>query len=464
MTAPSRAGLQELIEAVRAMPFESGAARAQAIADVVDELAPEEQEAFLYDWRLWARARQLPPGGEWRTWLVMAGRGYGKTRIGAEWVREAVMTMPGVRIAVVARTSADVLNTCFEGESGILACFPPSLQEEVLAGWRPHKMQLRFRGCLVQGFSSEKPSSLRGPQFHLLWADEMPHWEKHRAAWEQVDFIVRLPYPSAPDKAGRVLVTSTPLPVVEMRELVADSSTAVTRGDSKDNYANLNAQTKRKLEKLRGTRIGRQEVSGELLEDVPGALWTRALVDRQRVARAPMLVRIVVGVDPAITSDEDADETGVIVMGLDADGRRYVLADYSLRGTPHEWATEVVKAYDEWQADAVVVETNQGGEMVASTLRTVRKSLPIHEVHASRGKRTRAEPIATAYETGDVFHVGVFERLEDQLCIWSALTGEDSPDRLDAMVWAATALETGGGNFQEEVGEAERPGLMGIPR
>lgn len=451
-----------IVEALKALPQ---AKRAAVVRDAIASMSPTEVEAALYHWPTWARLEQLPPEWAWRVWLVMAGRGFGKTRIGAEWVRDSLVTMPAVRIAVVARTYSDVVNTCIEGESGLFACCPPAMAAELREGWRGDKMLLRYRDCVVQGFTSEKPSSLRGPQFHRLWADEMPHWEKQRRAWEQVDFVVRLPYPAAPEKAGQILVTTTPLPVKEMRELLADATTAVTRGNSRANFANLNSAFKRRLKKLKGTRLERQEVGGELLDDVPGALWTRALVERQRVAKAPKLVRVVVGVDPAVTADEDSDETGIVVAGVDAKGHRYVLADYSLHGKPHEWAAAVVQAFDAWEADAVVVEVNQGGDMVASTLRTVRKGLPIREVHASRGKRTRAEPISTAYEQGDVWHVGAgFERLEDQMCVWSALTGEASPDRLDALVWACTALGGGGGSFQTEVKAAPRHGLAGEAR
>lgn len=425
------------------------------IKELLADLSDAEIEALLYDWRgVWARPNQIAPPGNWSFWMMMMGRGYGKTRSGAEWAKEQLEQMPGCRLAIVARTAADAKLTCVEGESGLLACFPPSQRQVITDRWNRSQGEGTLpNGSMWKCFTSEEPATLRGPQFHVMWADEMAHWEKQRIAWEQVAYTVRLPWDAAPERAGRVMITTTPLPVKEIRDLLKDTTCVVTRGSTFENWHNLNAIMKAKAEKLRGTRMGRQELLGDLLEDVPGALWTRALIEQQRVPMPPLrlsssgetefdFVRIVVAVDPAVSSGEDSAETGIVVAARGANGKRYVLEDRTVHGKPHTWAAAACNAYHHWKADRVVAEANNGGELVESNIKSADKNVPVKLVHASQGKRTRAEPQSTAYEAGDVHHVGsALEQLEDQLCTWDPLTGQKSPDRLDALVWALTELE-----------------------
>lgn len=427
------------------------------------ELSPEDLQAALYEWSLWARPEQLEPVGDWRKWVIISGRGWGKTRVGAEWVRAQLEAMPGCRVAIVARTYSDARDTCVEGESGLLACLPED--ERSKAKWN----RSLGEGALTNGsqwkvFSAEEPDSLRGPQFHCLWADEMAAWKKNRAAWRQVPFIVRLPWHADPGRAGRVLVTTTPRPVAEIRELVNDPTAVTVRGSSFDNWRNLNALTRVELEKLRHTRLGRQELFGEILEDTPGALWKRSTIDRQRVEALPEFARIVVAIDPAVTSGEKSDETGIIVAGradLKRGPRRYVIADRSLRGAPYEWAKAAIDAYREFKADSIVVETNNGGAMCKGTLRSIDSTVPVVEVYASRGKRTRAEPVAASYEQGEIHHAPGLTTLEDQLCTWTD-DADWSPDRLDAMVWAMEALRSSPVEVRTKPPKYRPTGLAGL--
>jgi predicted phage terminase large subunit-like protein len=350
--------------------------------------------------------------------------------------------MPGCRLGIVARTYDDARNVCVEGESGLLATFSPA-ERRGLEWNRSMGEGILGNGSRWTVFSSEKPDGLRGPQFHVLWADELAAWEKHRAAWEQVPFVVRLPWTQAPERAGRIVVSTTPRPVKEIRELLKSADTAVTGGASFENWKNLNRLAQAKLETLQGTRLGRQELLAEILDDVPGALWARANIEKHRVERVPEMSRIIVGIDPAVTSGEDADETGIIVVGKGVDGRFYVLADRSCRLSPDSWARRAVEAYEEFEADRVVAEVNQGGDLVERLLRNVSKNIPYKSVRATKGKRTRAEPIAALYEQGKVSHVGLHERLEDQQCTFTPDGYEGSPDRVDALVWALTELSEG---------------------
>lgn len=398
---------------------------------------------MLYDWQgLWARENQLPPDGPWRVWLINAGRGFGKTRSAAEWCRQQLVEMPGCRLGIVARTYTDARDVCVEGESGLLSTFSPA-ERNGLEWNRSLGEGILKNGSRWSVFTSEKPDSLRGPQFHVLWADELAAWEKNRAAWEQVPFVVRLPWTADKDRAGRIVVSTTPRPVKEIRELLKSPDTAVTGGTSFENWANLNKLAQAKLEALRGTRLGRQELMAELLDDAPGALWQRANLDKHRLTVAPEMSRVVVGVDPAVTSGEDSDETGIVVAGKGVDGRFYVLADRTCRLSPDGWAKRTLEAYEEFQGDRVVAEVNQGGDLVERLLRSVAKNVPYKAVRASKGKRVRAEPIAALYEQGKVSHVGSHEKLEDQQCNFTPDGFDGSPDRVDALVWALTELSEG---------------------
>jgi phage terminase large subunit-like protein len=383
-----------------------------------------------------ARTSQQPPPGDWRTWLILAGRGWGKTATGAHWIRREVMQGRARRVALVGSTAADVRDVMVEGISGLLsACRDAGFG----ARYESSRRRVVFEnGAIAMLFSAEEPDRLRGPQHELAWSDELAAWDDFDT-WDQLQFGLRL------GSNPRQIVTTTPRPVKVVKDLVSESTTVMTRGTSYENRENLApAFFHEILKRYEGTRLGRAEIEGELLDDVPGALWTYAMIEQSRVQQGPDDLdwqRIVIGVDPAATNSDESSETGVVVAGVGFDTHGYVLEDLSLRGSPLEWAEAVVGAFDRWRADRVIAEANNGGLMVEQTLRTVRPSLPITLVHASRGKITRAEPVAALYEQQHVHHVGGFPRLEDQMTSYDG-TGE-SPDRMDALVWALTDLMVG---------------------
>ena len=398
----------------------------------------DEQAAALYfDWDIWARPKQKEPPGNWRVWLILAGRGFGKTRTGAEWTREQVETGKCKRFALVARTAADVRDVMVEGESGILACSPPRNKPH----YEPSKRRLTWpNGAMATTYSADEPDALRGPQHDGFWADEPAAWE-HEETWDNLMFGLRL------GRNPRGVATTTPKPTKLIKTLISLATTYVTRGTSYENRANLApAFFEEIIRRYEGTRLGRQEINAEILDDNPGALWKRDWIERNRVVKHPDLKRIVVAIDPpgssAETSDEPA-EAGIIVEGLGVDNHGYVLADYSLVGTPNEWAAAGLTAYNLFQADIIIAEVNFGGEMVGSVIKLVAKEkgmgkIPFEAVHASRGKQIRAEPVSNLYQQDIIHHVGTFPHLEDQQCNW--LPGEKSPDRLDANVWGFTKL------------------------
>lgn len=393
------------------------------------EASPAARERLAHAWPLAARPEQLEPDGDWRVWLLCAGRGFGKTRAGAEWVRSRVRR--GYRrVALIAPTEHDAREVMLDGDSGLLRVGPNDERPR----YEPSRRRLVWpNGAVATLFSADQPERLRGPQHDLLWADELAAW-RHPSAWDTALMGLRL----GPDP--RACVTTTPRATELVRRLLADPSVVVTRGRTLDNAANLApAFLNVVVARYDGTRLGRQELDGELLVDTPGALWSRDPLDAQRVREAPELARVVVAVDPAVTSAEDADETGIVVVGKGLDGRAYVLDDRSLRASPDGWAREVARAFDLYRADRVVGEVNNGGDLVESLLRTVRPGLPYRAVRASRGKRTRAEPVAALYEQGRVSHVGAFPALEDQMCAFTP-DAPGSPDRVDALVYAIAEL------------------------
>lgn len=395
-------------------------------------LPPAQAAVLRRRWDVWGRPDQQAPGGAWRTWLILAGRGWGKSRTGAEWVRAQATSGRASRIALVARTAADVRDVIVEGESGILAISPP--HERPI--WEPSRRRLTWPGgTIATTYSAEEPDQLRGPQHDAAWCDELAAW-RYPDAWDQLQMGLRL------GSDPRVVVTTTPRPTPLVRALVASSTTVVTRGRTADNARNLAPGVVEALAaRYAGTRLGRQELDGEILDDAPGALWRRAQIDAARhVGPAPALRRIVVGVDPAASATAQSDETGIVVAGLGHDGRVYVLDDRSGTYSPEQWAARVVAAYREHRADRVVAEVNQGGDMVASVLRAVDASLPLSTVHARRGKALRAEPVAALYEQGRVSHCGALARLEDQMCAWDPTGDDRSPDRIDALVYAVSDL------------------------
>lgn len=405
---------------------------------VFDTIGDAQAALLLNDWQFWARSKQMAPPGDWLVWLLLAGRGFGKTRSGAEWVRFRIEEGLSQRIALVAPTAADARDVMIEGESGLLAIAPPDFKPH----YEPSKRRLTWpNGAIATSFSAEEPERLRGPQHDAAWCDELAAWRREEA-WDMLMLGLRL----GPDP--RCVVTTTPKPVKLVRALVtAPGMVVVTRGGTRENRRNLApaflATITRRYE---GTRLGRQELEAELLEDVPGALWQRAMFecDGMRVATAPPLTRIVVAIDPAVTSGEDADETGIIVAGISADRHGYVLEDLSGRWTPHQWATRALAAYRKFAADRIVAEVNNGGDMVEATLRTVDGDAAFKAVRASRGKTVRAEPVAALYEKGRIHHLGALPNLEDQLCSFTVdfdrTRHGGSPDRLDALVWAITEL------------------------
>jgi phage terminase large subunit-like protein len=404
-------------------------------ATVIAEMTLEECANLFYDWNFWARPDQEPPPGDWIVWLILAGRGAGKTRAGAEAVRRWSKHFPIVNL--IGPTDDDVRDVMVLGESGVLNICRPDERPRFLASagrldWP--------NGAVSLLFSAEEPDRLRGKQHMKLWCDELAAWRRPDA-FDQAMLGLRL------GDRPQMIVTTTPRPIKLVKQLAADKDTIVTRGSTFDNRGHLaRAFLDRIAKRYEGRMIGRQELFAEIVEETPGALWTRALIERQRVrpedgpAEFP---EVVVAVDPPARSGSKADECGIVVAGKAADGRCYVLADMTSQGdTPSGWAARVGAAYRGFGANRVVAEINNGGEMVAAVLRQAEPHLPVRSVTATRGKYLRAEPVAAAYERGLVFHAGAFARLEDQLC--ALVPGFDrasgSPDRADALVWALSDL------------------------
>lgn len=382
----------------------------------------------------------MTPPGNWPLWLALAGRGWGKTRTGAEDVAWFAGQNAGTRIAIVAPTAADGRDVCVEGESGLLSIIPKpcvetwnrSLGELVL--WNESRFKI---------FSADAPERLRGPQHHRAWCDEVGAWDPSSDAFDQLSFGLRL------GTHPQIVATTTPRPTTLIRRIAKMPGAMITHGSTFDNSANLPAGTLAHLRaRYEGTRLGRQELNAELLEDVQGALWTADLIDSTRLRVAPEgLQRVVVAVDPSGASGKgDGDDIGIVVAAKGTDGRFYVLQDATCNLSPEGWARRVVEMYERWKADRVVAEKNFGGDMVRSLLQNVAKNLPVTLVTASRGKIVRAEPVAALYEQGKVSHCGTFNELEDELCAMTGagFVGDGSPDRADALVWALSDLSGNG--------------------
>lgn len=412
-------------------------------------LTSNQTETLNHDWSSWARpGEQIPNeflanGKLWQNWLYLAGRGAGKTRSGAEWVREKVKS--GAKFGgLISPTASDIRKVMIEGSSGILSC---ACANDVdiygkkvgVPNYEPSKShRLTWaNGAVAHAFTAEEPDRLRGPQHEFVWADELAAWHYAQETWDMAMFGLRL------GANPQVMISTTPRPIPIIRELMRSKHTLLTRSTTLANRANLSASAvERMIEKYQGTRIGRQEMDAELLEEMEGALWNRSTIEACALGTRiiPDLVRIVVAIDPAITANPTSNLTGIVAAGIGIDRKGYILEDKSGRYSPDEWARQAIKLYDDLKADRIVAEGNQGGDMVRHTIETVRRNVPISIVHASRSKQARAEPVAALYEQSRVIHCKSFPEMEDQMCTWEPLSGDPSPDRLDAMVWALTNL------------------------
>lgn len=400
------------------------------LKNAIDKLPMSQQMAIYDDWSLWALPHQRLPEGQWRRWVLRGGRGSGKTFAAAKTVNMIARDRQKIRtgeIGIIARTHSDARFTCVEGPSGILATAPSDFRPEWSPGtgtlvW-PNKVKGRI-------FSADKPEGMRGPNWSFIWADEVCQWpDVERTWWEVIELALRLGW-------ARALLSTTPRPDPFLKNLEASEDTVVTHASTFDNPW-LDERTKEAFKKVyAGTRRGQQELEGLILEDVNDALWSWEHIENHRVDTLPDFARIVVAIDPAVTSTESSDETGIIVFGLDYKNHGYVLEDASGTYTPNQWAKLAVSLYHRYEADRIVAETNQGGDMVEATVRAIDPRVSYSGVRATRGKTLRAEPVAALYERGMVHHAGVYEKLEKQLTTW--VPGHPSPDRLDALVWAST--------------------------
>jgi len=401
-------------------------------------LPPREFEALDKYWELFAHLHQIPPAGHWAIWLLLGGRGAGKTRSGAEWVRALALAAKASPIALVGETEHDVREVMIEGVSGILAAHERCRRPL----WIPSRRRLEWQnGVIAQAFSAEDPDSLRGPQFAAAWCDELAKWRNADAAFDMLQFGLRL------GERPRQVITTTPRPLPLIKRLLADPATAVTRAATRSNAHNLSPLFfDAVMARYAGTRLGRQEIDGEIVEDRPDALWSRAGLENCRVPSAPALKRVVVAVDPPASASKTADACGLIAAGIAENEIVYVMFDETVSGlSPAGWAAKAIALWRRVSADSLVVEVNQGGDMVRAVIAQADRSVPVTAVRAKRGKWLRAEPVAALYEQGRVKHVGTFPALEDEMCDFGldGLSSGRSPDRLDALVWAVTALSFG---------------------
>ncbi len=417
----------------------------QEVQEFLDGLSPNALAALPYLWEVWAFEHQMPPEGDWRSWVILGGRGAGKTRAGAEWVRSQVEGAgpldPGRahRVALVGETYDQAREVMVFGESGLLAITPPDRKPT----WVASRRQLIWpNGAVAQVFSGRDAQAIRGPQFDAAWVDELAKWPNAQDAWDMLQFALRLG-----DNPQQV-VTTTPQPIPLIKSLIQQSSTVMTHAATEANAAYLAASFLAEVRaRYEGTSLGRQELDGELLEDVGGALWTNAVLDAGRVKALPEFDRVVVAVDPPVTGHKNSDACGIVVAGVcygpeRRDWQAFVLEDATVQGvSPRAWAEQVVRVYARWGADRVVAEVNQGGDLVEEVLRQVDGALPVTKVRANTGKSARAEPIAALYEQGRVHHTKRFAALEDQMCRMTVqgFQGQGSPDRVDALVWALQA-------------------------
>ena len=411
------------------------AQRAGVMETVQRGLKEREAARLTYNWPLHARDSQLPPPGDWDTWMILAGRGFGKTRTGAEWVRDQVESRAAHRIALVARTLDEAQSVMIEGESGIVNVSPPWDKPT----YEPTKRKLSWpSGAHALVFSSHEPDQLRGPQFDAAWCDELASWEYPAQTWDNLTFALRL------GRRPRSVVTTTPKSIELVRSLPNRPGVQVTRGATYENQDNLPpAYFNQLIEQYDGTRIGQQEIYAELIDEDEDAIWKREWIEKARLSSHPPISRIVVAIDPAMSTKPNSSETGIVVVGADMRRKHaYVLADESGKLTPNSWALRAAHLFDKFNATRIIAEDNVGGDMVKSTLKNaVERTLPYKGIKARRGKFIRAEPVAALYEQGRVHHIGRFPQLEDQMCTWTPDLGpSNSPDRADALVHAITEL------------------------
>ena len=399
--------------------------------NILSQYTDDQLLALKYDWEFWARPEQKTPLGKWITWLLLAGRGYGKTRVGAEqiikWKNEGYK-----RFTLMAKTPAEARDIMVQGESGILACSPPW----DVPDYKPSNRSLIWsNGAEAHIYSGENYEQSRGSQCEKGWIDELAKYRNPQEALDNVMLGLRL------GDNPQIVITTTPKPTKTIKDLIKDEATIVTRGSTYDNMGNL-AETfiQTIIKKYENTRLGRQELYAEILDDNPNALWRRADIDKSRIERkdCPRFERIVIGVDPAVTDGETADDTGIIVAAKDSNNHGYILEDDTINASPDAWGRKVVNAYHKWQADRIIGEANNGGDMIEYVIRTIDRNVAYRKVTATRGKLLRAEPIAALYEQGRIHHVGYFGDLEDQYCEWQP--GDKSPNNMDAAVWALTEL------------------------
>jgi phage terminase large subunit-like protein len=424
----------------------SGLSRRRKLAEATASLSRIELERLLRFWPIRCRPDQRQPGlsrhhDPWTIWLMLGRRGAGKTRSGSEWVRGLALGEPDFtaaphrRIALIGETFADARNVMVEGPSGILAVHARHERPT----WSPSLRKLEWpNGAVAHVFSAEDPDSLRGPQFEAAWADELAKWKHVDETWDMLQFGLRL------GAHPRQMVTTTPRPIPLLKRFLSDPAVAVSRVRTSDNADHLApAFLDAVVGRYAGTRLRRQELDGDIIEDRPDALWNREMIEASRIDAAPPLMRIVVAVDPPASSSKRADACGIVAAGMDEGGTAYVLEDATASGLkPPEWAAKAVALYRRLEADALIVETNQGGEMATGVVREVDPSVPVASVRATRGKYLRAEPVSVLYAQGRVRHVGALPELEDELCDFGpgGLTSGRSPDRMDALVWALTQL------------------------
>jgi phage terminase large subunit-like protein len=406
--------------------------------ELLGSLGPEAIGALNYAWGLWARPEQLAPPGRWRVWFYLGGRGSGKTRAMAEHIRSEVMSGRRRQVGIVGPTMEAVRRVMVEGPSGILAVSPPNERPT-------YEMSLGRltwpNGAQAHLFSAEEPDRLRGPNFDVLWIDELCAFQNDTAVWDMSMMALRLSGPKG--DPAQAVISTTPRPTALVKSIISQPDTVLTKSTTLANAANLDTNTLAYLQrKYANTTLGRQELEAEILDDIEGALWNRALLDACRVESAPdTRTRVVIAIDPSGNNGSaDNAECGIIVAALGRDNHGYVLADASARLSPERWARRGVDLYEQYRADKIIAEQNFGGAMVENTIKMVAQYVPVKLVQASRGKAVRAEPVVALYEQRRVHHVGVFQQLEDQLCQWVPGSGGPSPDRLDALVWAISEL------------------------